>query len=306
MQEYAELLPTSYLDEDRETLNKNFATIISDFSGTIFPTNGIAGMWCDRTDQQKIYRLQPNGVTWKLVFDYSSGTFIVPSAVYADSANAAVTDSAGQQIDTTYIKSITAEGSRITVKWGDDKTEQFDLPNTTYQPVVGATESKAGATGLVPAPAAGAANRYLRSDGTWAVPPNDNTTYAAFMGATAGAAGRAGLVPAPAAGQQSFYLRGDGTFGQINIPAAAIGTGVNQQMGRTAVGDANGGIDFTSSSGDYTGYRMHTVQGVGVGTYTIQDLLWTLAAKSHTHAVERYGYNCDCNCNCDCGDDCAP
>lgn len=43
----------------------------------------------------------------------------------------------------------------------------------------GASSSAAGHSGLVPAPAAGASNRYLRSDGTWSVPPdnNTNTTY---------------------------------------------------------------------------------------------------------------------------------
>lgn len=49
--------------------------------------------------------------------------------------------------------------------------------NTTYSPFKGATTSAAGASGLVIAPPAGAANRYLRSDGTWAVPPDTNTTY---------------------------------------------------------------------------------------------------------------------------------
>ena len=49
--------------------------------------------------------------------------------------------------------------------------------NTTYSNMKGATTSEAGAAGLTPAPAAGAANRYLRSDGTWAVPPDTNTVY---------------------------------------------------------------------------------------------------------------------------------
>ena len=39
----------------------------------------------------------------------------------------------------------------------------------------GATTSAAGTAGYAPAPAAGAANRYLRSDGTWSVPPDTNT-----------------------------------------------------------------------------------------------------------------------------------
>ena len=57
-----------------------------------------------------------------------------------------------------------------TAVWGNDN-------NTTYTDFTGATTSAAGSTGLVPAPALGAANRYLRSDGTWQVPPDTNTIY---------------------------------------------------------------------------------------------------------------------------------
>ena len=46
----------------------------------------------------------------------------------------------------------------------------------------GASSSAAGSAGYVPAPAAGASNRYLRSDGTWEVPPDTNTTYTADRG----------------------------------------------------------------------------------------------------------------------------
>ena len=41
----------------------------------------------------------------------------------------------------------------------------------------GSSSSAAGEIGLVPKPAAGSSNRYLRCDGTWAVPPDTNTTY---------------------------------------------------------------------------------------------------------------------------------
>ena len=47
----------------------------------------------------------------------------------------------------------------------------------TWIALKGATTSAAGTAGYAPAPAAGAANRYLRSDGTWSVPPDTNTTY---------------------------------------------------------------------------------------------------------------------------------
>ena len=56
----------------------------------------------------------------------------------------------------------------------------------------GATTTAAGTAGYAPAPSAGNANRYLRSDGTWAVPPDTNTTYTNMSGATSSAAGKSG------------------------------------------------------------------------------------------------------------------
>lgn len=92
-------------------------------------------------------------------------------------ANAATNDSTGQNIASTYVKEITANGRTITVKRGNDTTSTFTTRDTTYGNMSGATTSAAGKAGLVPAPATGANNRYLRSDGTWAVPPDTNTTY---------------------------------------------------------------------------------------------------------------------------------
>lgn len=48
--------------------------------------------------------------------------------------------------------------------------------NDTYDKMTGATESKAGKTGLVPAPAAGEQDMFLRGDGTWGTPTADTTT----------------------------------------------------------------------------------------------------------------------------------
>ena len=95
------------------------------------------------------------------------------------------------------------------------------VSNTTYWEKLipdvavmkGATASVAGASGLVPTPAAGSANRYLRSDGSWQVPPD--TKYSNMKGATSSAAGRSGLVPAPAAGNQNKALFGDATYKQV-------------------------------------------------------------------------------------------
>lgn len=112
------------------------------------------------------------------------------------------------------IKSLSVSGTTLTWTKDDGTTGSLTTQdtNTTYGTFKGATTSAAGSTGLVIAPVAGNANRYLRSDGTWAVPPDTNTTYGVFAKATADAAGSTGLVPAPAKGAQGQYLRGDGTW----------------------------------------------------------------------------------------------
>lgn len=92
----------------------------------------------------------------------------------------------------------------------------------TWNALKGATTSTAGTAGYAPAPAAGAANRYLRSDGTWSVPP-DNNTWNALKGATADAAGSAGYVAAPAKGQQGYFLRGDGAWAAISKGTVGLG-----------------------------------------------------------------------------------
>lgn len=138
------------------------------------------------------------------------------SVKYATSAGSATkaTNDAKDQAITSYIRGLSVNGQTITFTKGDGMTGTIKTQdtNTTYGTFKGATTSEAGSTGLVIAPVAGNANRYLRSDGTWAVPPDTNTTYGVFAKATADAAGSTGLVPAPAKGQQTYYLRGDGTW----------------------------------------------------------------------------------------------
>lgn len=120
--------------------------------------------------------------------------------------------------DTVYTHPITSGNKHIPtggssgqiLRWSADGTAVWGSDNNTWIAFKGATSSAAGTAGYAPAPAAGAANRYLRSDGTWVVPPN--TTYSDMKGATSSAAGTHGLVPAPAAGKQTSFLRGDGTW----------------------------------------------------------------------------------------------
>lgn len=110
------------------------------------------------------------------------------------------------------------------LKWSADGTAVWAADNnTTYSNFTGATSSAAGGSGLVPAPASGSANRYLRSDGTWQVPP-DNNTWNALKGATSDAAGSSGYVAAPAKGQQGYFLRGDATWAAISKGTVGLGS----------------------------------------------------------------------------------
>lgn len=136
-----------------------------------------------------------------------------------DSGNAYVnvpwTDSVANNPAITITQNGTSKGS---FTLNQTSAETIDLTDTTYSNYVGATTSASGTAGLVPSAAAGAATRYLRSDGTWQVPPDTNTTYANFVGASSGTAGSAGLVPAPSASADTRFL---GSTGMWTFPPSA-------------------------------------------------------------------------------------
>ena len=107
--------------------------------------------------------------------------------------------------------SLSKSGPEIILTSSNGNTTSVTDSDTTYSNMKGATTSVAGTSGLVPAPSTGAANRYLRSDGTWAVPPDNNTTYSNFVKSGSGA--KSGLVPAPpTTAGTTKYLREDGTW----------------------------------------------------------------------------------------------
>ena len=107
---------------------------------------------------------------------YARGDHVHPlqtSVANATNATKATQDSAGQQINTTYIKGLSVSGRVITYTKGNGTTGTITTQdtNTTYSTMKGATASTAGTTGLVPAPAAGKQYSFLRGDGTWATGP---------------------------------------------------------------------------------------------------------------------------------------
>ncbi len=134
----------------------------------------------------------------------------------ADTATKAAKDSAGQQINTTYIKGLSVSGRTITYTKGDGTTGTITTQDTTYSLPVASASARGGVKigyaqngknypvqlsneqmyvnvpwtdtnttyGLASTSAdgllrklSGNTGQYMRGDGTWATPPN--TTYSA-------------------------------------------------------------------------------------------------------------------------------
>lgn len=79
-------------------------------------------------------------VLWSVLKSILTGTFAPKSHKHPGSditsavanANAATNDSVGQNIASTYVKEITANGRTITVKHGNGTTSTFTTQDTTY------------------------------------------------------------------------------------------------------------------------------------------------------------------------------
>lgn len=135
----------------------------------------------------------------------------------AATATKATQDSAGNNINTTYIKALSVSGKTITYTKGNGTTGTITTQdtNTTYGNMKGATASAAGSAGLVPAPAAGKQGQYLRGDGAWATPTN--TTYSTATQSANGlmSAGDKKKLDGIASGAKiiTFANKGSGTAG---------------------------------------------------------------------------------------------
>lgn len=124
----------------------------------------------------------------------------------------------------------------------------------------GATTSAAGTAGYAPAPAAGAANRYLRSDGTWAVPPDTNTdTNTTYTLTKSGST----ITLTGSNGSKTSVTDSNTTYTLSSFGITATAAEINKLDGLTA-----------------TTAELNYVDGV---TSNIQTQLNGKAASSHTH-----------------------
>ena len=163
----------------------------------------------------------------------------------------------------------------------------------------GATTSADGTAGYAPAPSAGAANRYLRSDGTWSVPPDNNTTYGT---ATTSANG---LMSSTDKSKLDGIASGANKYSHPTYTAKSSGLykvtvdGTGHVSGTTAVTKADitalgiPGTDTNTTYGTGTSStsgltKLYTTTGTATdGTMTqnaIKSALDGKANSSHTHA----------------------
>ena len=129
---------TDYVKDSRQAINDNFAAVISDFSGTVFPTNNLTGgMKCNRTDRKKVYVLQQDLLTWTEFFDYNNNKITVPNAANATNAT---NDGNGDNISETYLKeavtNISESNGTVTVTKSDGSSFTFSRSNFSRKSLV--------------------------------------------------------------------------------------------------------------------------------------------------------------------------
>ena len=216
-------------------------------------------------------------------------------------ATKATNNASGNELSNNIIKGLSVSGKTITYTKLDGSTGTITTQDTnTWTALKGSTTSANGTAGYVPAPTKGAANRYLRCDGTWQVPPDTNTTYSKLSQFTndsgfitsSGSCANATKATQDSAGQQInttyiknvsvsgrtiTFTRGNGTTFAITIDtASSVVNKLDSSFGSTAVG----GICFVSGrtsnnigglGATVAGSDIHLVNSLGFQVFASDD-----------------------------------
>lgn len=103
--------------------------------------------------------------------EYKAGTALKAThAANADNAtNATTAGKVGHSLSVNLISGTSTATTTRAITFNGSSAVSFDVDNTKPEVMKGATTSTAGNAGLVPAPAAGNHNKFLRGDGTWQI-----------------------------------------------------------------------------------------------------------------------------------------
>ena len=171
-----------------------------------------------------------------------------------------------------------ADGTAV---WGNDV-------NTTYNNFTGASASVAGASGLVPAPAAGNDDEFLRGDGTWATPKD--TTYSNATTSTAGLMSSQDKTKLDGIAEKANNYVHPTTAGNKHVPAGgASGNALMWESDGTAKWAVITQNDVSGLTEALNGKLSSTatigIANGGTGATTAEEALTNLgaAAAVHTH-----------------------
>ena len=118
------------------------------------------------SDKSCDYKVGDGVKNWSQLDYQNASLYSAVLAAASEYSEKAKKDNLGQQIDSTYIKGLSASGGVITFTKGNNTTDTITVTGSDSD-FTGATSTDDGTAGRVIKPVAGKQNSYLKGDGTW-------------------------------------------------------------------------------------------------------------------------------------------
>ena len=119
------------------------------------------------SDKSCDYKVGDGTKTWSQLDYQNASLYSSVLSAASEYSEKAKNDYLDQQIDSTYIKTLSASGNTITYTKGDGTTTGTITVDGTGSDFTGATALEDGTSGRVIKPVAGKQNSFLKGDGTW-------------------------------------------------------------------------------------------------------------------------------------------
>jgi len=212
------LTPGDGIDIENNEISVDLSEIISAGDGIEISDGKISIDTSNATDGYILYAAEEevDGVT-KLVVRWG----VPPTGNYIDLLNK------------PSINGVTLIGNKTT----------SDLHFPVYTDMTGASASTAGTSGLVPAPAAGDQEKFLRGDGVWGVVETTDTKYTAGANIAIDANDNNKISVSSGSAGQTFFLKSDGNGGATW--SNALVRSVNDQIGNVIMYPKVGTGDYS-------------------------------------------------------------
>jgi len=265
------LTPGDGIDIENNEISVDISEIISAGDGIEISDGKISIDTSNATDGYILYAVEEevDGVT-KLVVRWG----VPPTGNYIDLLNK------------PSINGVTLIGNKTT----------SDLHFPVYTDMTGASASTAGTSGLVPAPAAGDQEKFLRGDGVWGVVETTDTKYTAGANIAIDANDNNKISVSSGSAGQTFFLKSDGNGGATW--SSALVRSVNNRTGDLImypqIGSGANALFFSpqmsasDASGDYSeahGYQTKSAGNGGV-TFGYKTKTGANAAYAEAHGSE--------------------